>query len=109
VARISELRETGEVVQFIYGLQYRHIPFEVIKTAKYLIMDTIGCMLAGFSVTDHARILLEIVKTLQGAPEATIIGDGFKTNVLNAAMSNGTNAHSLDMDDTHRESFFILQ
>ena len=100
------LKETRDVVQFIKGLKYNHLPADVIKTAKYLIMDNIGCMLAGLSVTDHAQIVLEVVKALQGKPEATIIGDGFKTNVINAAMSNGTNAHSLDMDDTHRECFF---
>ena len=104
----SELNETRDVVQFVHGLKFNQIPPVIVNTAKYLIIDTIGCMLAGLAVTDHAKILLEVVKTLQGKPEATIIGDGFRTNVVNAAMSNGVNAHSLDMDDTHRECFFHI-
>jgi 2-methylcitrate dehydratase PrpD len=100
------LRETLDIARFATNLKFDHLPTEVIEKAKHCIMDTIGCSLVGIAVTDHAKILVELIKELEGKPEATIIGDGFRTTAVNAALANGTSAHSLDLDDAHRESFF---
>jgi 2-methylcitrate dehydratase PrpD len=97
---------TANIVRFIKDLKFDKLPADVVKQAKHSIIDLIGCLLAGVAVTDHAKILLEVMKEMEGRPEATIFGDGFKTTNVNAALINGTSAHSLDLDDTHRECFF---
>ena len=100
------LRETLDIVRFVKNLQFDQLPTEVVQKAKQCILDTIGCALVGAGTTNHARIVIDLVRELGGNPEATIFGDGFKTTVINAALANGTSIHSLDLDDTHRECFF---
>jgi 2-methylcitrate dehydratase PrpD len=51
-----------------------------------------------------SKILLKMVKDFGGQPQATILGHGLKTNVMNAALVNGAMAHALDYDDTHSGS-----
>ena len=55
---------------------------------------------------EHAKIVIDLIRELGGKREATIYGNGFKTTSMHAALANSTAAHSLDLDDTHRESFF---
>jgi 2-methylcitrate dehydratase PrpD len=100
------LNETIDVVQFIKALDFNQLPSDVVRKTKFCIMDTIGCSLVGIAATDNAKILVGLLRELEGKPEATIYGDGFRTTTVNAALANGTTAHSLDLDDVHRESFF---
>ncbi len=100
------LKETMDVVRFIKGLEFNHLPAEVVHKAKQCIFDTIGCALGGAATTEHAKIVIEVMKQLGGDPQATIFADGFKTSAMNAALANGTSGHSHDLDDAHRESFF---
>jgi 2-methylcitrate dehydratase PrpD len=48
-----------------------------------------------------SRILLKTVKEFGGKPQATVLGHGLKTSIMNAALVNGAMAHALDYDDTH--------
>ena len=50
------------------------------------------------------KILLKTVKDFGGKPQATVLGHGLKTSVMNAALVNGAMAHALDFDDTHTGS-----
>ncbi len=100
------LKETVDVVRFVRNLSFDQLPRDVVQKAKYCILDTIGCSLVGTATTEHAKILIDLLRELGGKREATIFGDGFKTTAMNAALANGTTAHSLDLDDAHRESFF---
>jgi 2-methylcitrate dehydratase PrpD len=100
------LKETLKIASFVKNLNFASIPAEVVKKAKQCIMDTIGCCLVGAAETENSKILINILKELEGRPDATILGDGFKTTTIHAALANGTTAHSLDLDDAHRESFF---
>lgn len=47
------------------------------------------------------NILIELVEEMGGRKQASILGHGIKTNVLNAALVNGTMSHVLDYDDAH--------
>ena len=99
------VKETAEIIRFVRNLKYDDLPEHVVIKAKQCLMDTIGCAFVGLKTTDHARIVTEMVKELGGKPEATIWGDGTKTNTVNAALANGTSCHGLDLDDAHREAF----
>lgn len=100
------LKETVDVVRFVRNLSYDQLPIAVVQKAKYCILDTIGCALVGKAATENTRILCDLLKDLGGTPESTVFGDGFRTTAMNAALANGTSAHSLDLDDTHREAAF---
>jgi 2-methylcitrate dehydratase PrpD len=83
---------------YVERLSFEDIPPESIKNAKYRILDTIAVGLAGFS-TDWARQVFEYAIDRGGKPESTVMMFGGKTNAENAALVNGTMAHSLDYDD----------
>jgi len=83
---------------YVGRLSFEDIPPESIKKAKYRILDTIAVGMAGFR-TDWARRVFEYARDWGGNPESTVMMFGEKTNAENAALVNGTMAHSLDYDD----------
>lgn len=89
---------TEQIAQFVIETNYDSIPGEAVRLAKDAILDGLGVMLAG-SVETTGKIIAEYVKEVGGAPQAGVIGNGFKSSVPQAALANGTMAHALDYDD----------
>jgi len=89
---------TKRLAEFVIETRYRDFPQEAIDKGKERILDTLGCMIAGCK-EEVASILLKHLEIVGGRQEATIIGFGHKTNVMNAALVNGTLGHALDFDD----------
>ena len=89
---------TESIADFIWKTSYDRIPKEAVSSAKWAILDGLGCMLAG-SQEPPGNIIKEYVKELGGNPEASVIGGGFKTSAPQAALAYGTMAHALDYDD----------
>jgi 2-methylcitrate dehydratase PrpD len=52
---------------------------------------------------DHeaAPVAVDLVRSLGGSPQATVLVHGVRTSVANAAFANGVSSHVLDFDDTH--------
>lgn len=86
------------LTDYVSKLSYTRIPSDVIKHAKYRILDTIAVGLLGYR-TEWSKKVFEYAIDLGGRPESTIIMFGRKTSAENAALINGTMAHSLDYDD----------
>jgi 2-methylcitrate dehydratase PrpD len=61
-------------------------------------MDGFGVTSAG-SKEKAGTILDQHVKEVGGAPQAGVIGNGFKSSAPQAAPGNGTMAHAIDYDD----------
>jgi len=74
-----------------------------VETAKIALRDCLGVALAG-SREEDARIAAEIARQERAREETSVIGQGFRTSALNAALANGTAAHALDFD----HSFTIM-
>ena len=91
-----------KVVQFILETNFQNIPAEVIEKAKVPFLDTIGVALAG-STEPSGRIAIDFVREMGGTPTATVIGGGFKTSPLNAALANGVSVNAPLLDDFHAE------
>ncbi|MFC1981268.1 MmgE/PrpD family protein, partial [Chloroflexota bacterium] len=72
---------------------------EVVHQVKVMILDVIGCALAGFS-HDRGMISRKVMKSFGGNPESTIIGDGTRTSCISAACANSNMASSLDNEET---------
>lgn len=86
---------------FVERLDYDDVPKDVIEEAKLHILDTLGVALSTCDM-DFAQIMLEVAKSLGGPPESSTIGSGYRLSAANAALVNGTMAHGLDYDDTHK-------
>lgn len=89
---------TKEIAEFIERTKYDQIPKEAIRVAKRCFMDTTGVALAA-SKQPEGEIITKFTKERKAAPEASVIGGGFKTSVDLAALANGTLSHALDYDD----------
>ena len=92
---------TPLLAEFIASLQYERIPEPVVDACKLRLLDTLGVALRG-STTSHAQQVKKLVRQLAGKQEATVFTDDFRTTCVDAALANGTMAHSIDFDDIHK-------
>ncbi|HXF66927.1 MAG TPA: MmgE/PrpD family protein [Burkholderiales bacterium] len=61
------------------GLRYGDLPPEVVRQAKRLIVDTVGCALGGHDA-EPARIAREIAEDVTSARPATVLVSGRATS-----------------------------
>ncbi|NKB57662.1 MAG: MmgE/PrpD family protein [Alphaproteobacteria bacterium] len=76
------------------------LPKEAVEVARHCFLDWLGVTLAG-SREPLAGILLKEALSEGGNPQATVIGDGRKVSIQQAALINGSAGHALDYDDVH--------
>ena len=88
---------TAKIAQFVVSAKYENLPPKAIETAKVAVRDCLGVALAG-SKEEDAKIAAEIARQEQAKEETTVIGQGFESSALNAALANGTAAHAMDFD-----------
>ena len=89
---------TKRIAEYIAATGLEDFPHDAIDAAKAAITDCLGCTLAG-SIEPLADVLCNYITDLGGKPAATVIGRGFKTSSLEAALVNGAMSHALDYDD----------
>ena len=92
--------ETG-MATFAAQLRYDDLPADVVFDAKFRVLDWIGCALAG-TRTEPARVAATIAREMSGAPQATVIRQGMKLPMSQAAWVNGVAGHVVEFDDGHR-------
>ena len=88
---------TRTLAQFIADTTYDSLPPPVVAAAKIAILDGVANMVAG-SVEDLADIIGRYVRDAGGAPQASVIGWGYRTNPPAAAFANGVFGHCLDYE-----------
>lgn len=88
---------TRDLSDFITAVRFDDLPGEVVHEAKRVLLDSIGCALAGNHV-EKGRLSVNLAKRLNGKPESTIIGTGDKVSCSHAAFANGELINALDMD-----------
>ena len=91
---------TRALTSYSSSLRFDDIPDDVRTVVKHCVLDWLGVTVAG-SREDAGRIVREEALEQGGAPQATLIGDGSRTSVGQAALVNGTTSHALDYDDVH--------
>lgn len=94
---------TKQLAEYVTRTSYDDIPGEAINTAKFCLLDWLGVTLGGLR-EDLALILQELIKEMGGNEQASVIGTDIKTNMLFAALVNGSVSHVLDFDDAHAKS-----
>lgn len=89
---------TEALAQFVASARLEDIPGAAVQNAKLMILDTVGVILAG-ARDPGCKLLSQWVKDQEAAPRATVIGQGFRSSPLLAALANGHASHALDYDD----------
>ena len=89
---------TLKLAQNSMSFTHDALPYEAVEVARHCFLDWLGVTLAGAS-EPLTRILLEEAVTAGGNSQATIIGDGRKLSMQQAALINGSAGHALDYDD----------
>jgi 2-methylcitrate dehydratase len=93
---------TRKMSDFAISLKYEDIPAVAIKEAKRFLLDSVGCALAAVNNSDMAA-MYRFTEKLGGIPEATLIGNGHRTNAANAALMNSLLVRALDYNDIYWE------
>ena len=91
---------TEKLAGFIVETDFDDLPNEVVKKTKLCLLDFLGCVYGG-SRDRSGRILLDLVRKIDGKREASVIAVGDKLPCTYAALVNGTMGHALEFDDLH--------
>lgn len=94
---------TQKFAAFIAETNYDDLPEQVVMLAKERIMDTLGAAIAGSVNWEYAAQLREACKKL-GSGECSVIGGEKCYPAAHAAMINATYAHSVELDDGHKNA-----
>lgn len=89
---------SGLLAEFAAGLRFEDIPEDVRNLAQFVLLDTVGCALAG-STTEEARLVRVAMRALGGNGDANIWGTDQRAPLPLAALANGTAAHAREIDD----------
>ena len=93
---------TRRIAEFVSGLRYENIPAEVRERLKLLILDALGCAIYGAHL-EWCRILRETLEQLDKTRDISIWGTDRRLSSVHAALVNGTQVQSFELDDVHRE------
>lgn len=102
------MEETKQLAKFVSELTYEDLPKNVIDKAKELILDQLGCQLAG-STLPWSKPAFEYVVDYKGErKESTVVNYGFRTSAQDAAFVNAIFGHAFLGDDTDSVCFAHL-
>ena len=87
-----------KLAEFCSNLDFDAIPLQVVRKAKWAILDNIGIIL-GASGTQEGKRIAMFVKDLGDREESTALGFGFKSSMRNSAFLNGTLSEMLELQD----------
>ncbi len=89
---------TKELAEFTCNTTYKDFDTEVIKHTKDLCLSGIGMTVAGVPMRTSQGII-RYVKGIGAAPEAGVMGAGFRTSMEYAVLANGTISHCTELED----------
>src|SRR5437660_11377690 len=93
---------TRRIAEFISGLRYENIPGQVRERLKLLILDSRGWAIYGAHL-EWCRILRETLEQVDKTRATSIWGGDRRLSSPHAALVNGTQVQSFELDDVHRE------
>ncbi len=96
--------ETVKLADFCSRLRFEQLPEAVVEKAKDHLLDTLGCAIAGRPM-ESSRPVIGLVRSMGGREEALVIGEALRVPMAQAAFANGTMAHGVELDDTHRWTY----
>jgi 2-methylcitrate dehydratase PrpD len=94
---------TRALATYVKNIEFSSIPTEVIGHAKLCLLDWLGCAMAG-SLERPAKIAKELITSMGGINESTVVGTAIRTSSPYAVLVNGIFGHCIELDDIHEES-----
>ena len=88
---------------FVAGLSLDQVPGDVVRYAKLLVLDQLGCQIAFATRPWSARYRTGVL-AMGAAQGATVVYYGDKVTVSDAAFLNSAFGHGDEFDDTHIKS-----
>jgi len=82
------MNETRTLAQFVAQTKFTDLPPRLVENLKITILDTLGAAFVG-SVQPWAQRILAVAQALGGTTEASVISQGWRTDVSRAAFANG--------------------
>jgi 2-methylcitrate dehydratase PrpD len=93
---------TATLSAFTAGIRLEALPPEVVKRARFLLLDLVGNIVRARHDAESTDSFLGAVRAMgMAAGNAGVFGDAARYTPAGAAFLNGALAHSLDFDDTH--------
>ena len=92
---------TSGMAGFVSGLRYADIPEAVRHRIKRLILDSLGCALYGAHL-EWCRILRATLQAVDADRSCVLWGTRERLSAPHAALVNGTQVQSFELDDVHR-------
>ena len=89
---------TIKLADFLSSVTFSNLPEEVIYKAKLCILDFVANVY-GSSELEVVNRTAAYIRSLENQPAATVLGFGFKTDMMGAAFMNGTSAEALEAQD----------
>ena len=95
---------TEALCDFVAGFSWQGLPPAVKAMTRTVVKDGAGALIAAAN-PDYStgRLIADFVRDQGGAPVASIVGHGFKTSEVMAALANGTMGYACDVEPHHPE------
>lgn len=92
------------LIDFLVGVQPKDLPAPVIHAAKRVFMDVLGANMRGSEEPENVQLArFAMKKSLGGQGTSTLLRAGFPlVDTHSAALVNGTQAPSVELDDGYR-------
>ena len=100
--RATEHGPTSQLATFIVTAE---VPPAVRMTARRYLLDWLGSTIAGGEMRPPAMVR-EVVASLGGHEQATVLATGERTSAPLAALANAAASHVLEMDDLDPGSIY---
>jgi 2-methylcitrate dehydratase PrpD len=95
---------TEQLAAYVAASDARAIPARTRETAKRLLLDGIGCLLAGTQGSPGRMAARMMAHLNGGAGHSTIMIDGTRASARDAAFVNGITLYSVGVNDIHKAS-----
>ena len=100
------MTELRQLAGFAVNFRLEQAPEEVVRAAKYCVLDSIGSALGAVRYEEIPELCREL-RQWCAAPAgrtASVWGQGFSLDVFQALLLNGMMGHALELDDVHTGS-----
>ncbi len=99
------MNELAKLAEYSSKVKLEDLPEEVIRAARYCVLDSIGSALGAVREGEMPSLVSELLKYDSGDRcPAKIWGYPDVTGLQNAVLLNGCMAHALELDDVHAPS-----
>jgi 2-methylcitrate dehydratase PrpD len=92
---------TAALAAFAVSTTSRDLPLQTRTRLQQCLLDTAGVTVAGARLADSSEAIIAAITKSAGIGTTAVLGTALRLPPGDAALLNGTFAHSLDFDDTH--------